>query len=161
MVFAALVGIGLASCGSGDSDPLRPVDRDASVLVRNRSQYVLLELRIHPDTNYLRMRNLLSGELAIEGTLLFHRDPGDWYVTVYREKYHGGPTLAFTMAEPMALRAGSGYQLDVFDESFRVAPDPYRREGYEPPHDGGHYYTGEAGMDAGSSVGLDADVADR
>ena len=114
----------LAFVACSDDMSTRPSDLPASVVVHNRSQYILHELRFHRSLPYLTARNVLEADLGIEGIYLFH-GRGDWYVTVYREKYKDGPILAFTMAEPMRLSAGMGYRLDVFDESFRMEPDQY------------------------------------
>ena len=143
MVAASLLVFGLAVCQAPrSSDPLATLD--ASVIVLNRSQYVIQELRFHQGLAYTTAPNVLPGPFDIEAAHLFH-GRGAWYVTVFREKYRGGPTLAFTMSTPMELADGRGYRLDVFDESFRL-----ESAGYIPEHgtfDGG---AGGADFDAGA-----------
>lgn len=114
--------LALAACGGVDPGP-PPRREPARMLVVNRSQYVLEELKIHPALSYAGAPNLLVAPLAIDGTFI-HDGSGSWYVTVVREKYQGGPLLAFTTGYPVDLLDDSGYRLEVLDTSFRLKNDP-------------------------------------
>jgi len=113
----ALLILAAAACGA-DAGP-RPGE-PASLVVHNRSQYALMELRLHPSPDYLKAENRLGGQpLAVEATHTVFGS-GGWYLTVFREKNRGGKLLAFTTATPVVLFDDKGYKLEVFDESFRL-----------------------------------------
>lgn len=118
VALAALSLAGAAACADGGVDP-PPVGPIPSVLIVNRSQYPIEELRIHPGPDYLASENLLPGGLALEEEVLFY-GLGEHWLTIIREKYQDGPMIAFTMARPIALSRGQGYKLSIFDEAFRI-----------------------------------------
>ncbi|MCK6545014.1 hypothetical protein L6R52_04045 [Myxococcota bacterium] len=120
---AALALVGLAAC-AGDSPGPPPTGPIPSVLIVNRSQYSIEELRIHRSADYLPSENLMPDGLEIDEEVLFY-GLGEHWVTVIREKYQDGPMIAFTMARPMALYRGKGYKLSVFDEAFRLEATAY------------------------------------
>ena len=118
---ALIIVLLLAACADGGGGPL---PGPASVLVHNRTQYTLQELRIHEAESYADATNTLTGEMEIDEQLVIHRD-GPYYVTVLREKNRGGEVLAFTTGRPLSVTRGRGYKLEVFDEMFRLLDHKY------------------------------------
>ena len=117
---AIVIGVHLvASCGER-RDP-GPVDvrQPASLVVENRSQFDLLELRIHESMEYVDAQDILQDALPIGGQYVFHGS-GSRYVTVFRERNRGGPIIAVSTISPLNLSPETGYGLLVFDDSFRV-----------------------------------------
>lgn len=108
---ALLLLLGAAAIGT---DPGAP-----SLTFENRSQYELVELRVHEGPSYRDAANVLGAPLPIGGTMELDAE-GPAYATFFREKYRHGPILAFTMPEPIEVRAGERYRVTMFDESFRV-----------------------------------------
>jgi hypothetical protein len=108
---------GLTACG-GDSDNNPPSDtQPLSVTVWNRSQFELLDVRVHDGTTYASAPNLLSEPLAIEAQRLVQVWPG-YHVTVIRRKIEVGDTIALTTSRGL----DQGGTLVVFDEAFRLMP---------------------------------------
>jgi hypothetical protein len=125
---SAVLGVlifGTVACGGGDPGPPQtgPVP---SILITNRSQYALNELRIHTASDYRAVANVLPAPLAVEDEVMFY-GVGEMWFTVMREKSERGELLAFTTAEPVELYRSNGYKLGIFDEAFRVEPDTYQR----------------------------------
>ncbi len=124
---ALLVGFWLicTQLACADGTPPRPdlgiFRGPASVVVINRSQFELQELRIHQGSNYLEHPNLLDAPLQINEELVFY-EVDSWYLTVIRERYKNGPVLAYSLADPIELITQKGYTLEIFDESFRLSP---------------------------------------
>jgi hypothetical protein len=118
--FLALLSVGAPSRQS-------VADVGGTMSIENRSQFRILELRIHAGTSYLDAPNLLSGPLEVGETISEPND-GPTYVTVIREWYSGGPPVALTTASP--VDAGGG-KLIVFDESFRLVLPPPPDSGSE------------------------------
>lgn len=110
--------------GCAGETPAPPPPENASVLIVNKSQYELQELRMHEAPDYKDAPNLLMRVMRVDDDLLFYGG-GAWYVTVIREKYRQGPMLAFTTGQPIRLDRGRGYTLTVFDESFRLTDTPW------------------------------------
>jgi len=106
-----------ASACSGDT---KPPPEDGSLLVINRSQYTLEELRFHEDLSYLKSNNVLTEFMAIGENHVFH-GAGWWNLTVFREKFNDGPLIAITTANPIEMLGRQGQELQVFDESFRLS----------------------------------------
>ncbi|MBK8011836.1 MAG: hypothetical protein IPK13_10835 [Deltaproteobacteria bacterium] len=97
----------------------------AFLAIENQSQYELIELRVHSGIRYLETENLLASPLR-PGDVRPLYGSGEFYVTVYRERYRLGPVYAFTTAYPIHLLDDTGYRLAVFDESFRLDEIPWR-----------------------------------
>jgi hypothetical protein len=110
--------------GCGDVGPPPPGPGPASLRVENQSQFILQELRIHTGASYADAPNLLDQGMPIGASMLRHGS-GSFFVTVFRERFLGGPVLALTTGTPIELFDGQGYQLLVFDESFRLNDAPY------------------------------------
>jgi hypothetical protein len=116
----ALISITAAlGCGGdlGEDFPSEtPVD--VTLTVWNRSQFELLELRVHDGTDYDLVSSLLSTPLAIEAqadvpfTSLQR-------VTVFRRKVGVGDVIALTTSIGLPIFE-EGYKLIVFDDSFRL-----------------------------------------
>ncbi len=119
--FPLLALLGLTACAEGGPPT---VTLAASVVIVNESQYTLEELRVHRTPDYRSADNVLTSGLGIDEDILFYGD-GEWYLTVLRERYHLGPILAFTTAQPIDLERERGYRLTVFDESFRLEDDTW------------------------------------
>src|SRR5687767_55386 len=113
-----------AACAEGRPPP--PPGPVPSVLLENKSQYELRELRIHTDASYLEETNMLTelGAIAIDEQLVYYGE-GSVYFTVFRERFAGGELWALTSAEPFSLTRGEGYRLSIFDLSFRLSEEPY------------------------------------
>jgi hypothetical protein len=92
---------------------------EPSLQFENQSQYTLLELRIHDGPSYAAAENILGQPLDIGATVSADAE-GPAYITFFREKFHRGPILAFTMPEPIVVREGQRYRITMFDQSFRV-----------------------------------------
>jgi hypothetical protein len=114
-----LVVLALAAvrCGGGPGpNPPGP----ASLTIQNDSQYVLAEVRAHEAPSYGDVANVLESPLEIGESILLHVS-GQWRVTVFRERFSGGPLVALTTASVLELSDSTGYELIVFDESFRLS----------------------------------------
>ena len=105
--------------GSSLFDRVAPPGKPAVMTVTNRSQFTLLELRMHGTASYATAPNLLAVPLTINATIS-HRGSGEYYVTTFRERFAGGPTVALTTETPISLADDHRYQLSVFDTSFRL-----------------------------------------
>ncbi|MBI2061354.1 MAG: hypothetical protein HYT87_16570 [Nitrospirae bacterium] len=117
----AIVALVIVSCVEFEPEekgrPLEP----PKLIIRNSSQFPLRELRLHPDLDYRKSRNVLNGDMGVDDQLTLNWDKTR-YVTVMREKVRNGKVLAFTTATPVgALKPGYLSELAVFDESFRLA----------------------------------------
>ena len=100
----------------------------SSVVIENQSQYVLDEVRVHADEDYTQAPNLAKeGGLQVGDTVVFHASQPR-YVTVFRVRNRGGPTIAITTDTPLPLEGGSGHRLLVFDDSFRVEESTFISE---------------------------------
>lgn len=128
-----LVVVLLAGAGACAADGPGPAPNEppfASVVIRNRSQFIVEELRIHRGSSYDFAEDLLEGVPGLEGKLpiegrAIHFTAGTTYVTFFREHYARGPIIAFTTSEPIHLEAGKGYELILFDELFRLEPSSF------------------------------------
>jgi hypothetical protein len=120
IIFALL----FTACGDGRPPP--PPGPVPSVLLENKSQYELVELRVHRDASYLEETNMIAelGAIAIDEQLLYYGE-GSTYFTVFRERFAGGEMWALTSAQPFNLERGKGYRLSVFDLSFRLNQETY------------------------------------
>jgi len=118
-----------------------PAIQNSSFRIVNQSQYQIRELRLHTTESYLDSPNLLSEPLEISEEYIFY-GIGEWYVTVFREKYRDGPLIAISTANPVDLMSGQGIRLLVFDESFRTSEDEWLNPG--SPRDGGTRQTPDA-----------------
>ena len=119
-LYALIFGLSLAlavACGAEGPNP--PPGKPAVMTVTNRSQFTLLELRMHGTASYATAPNLLAVPLTINATIS-HRGSGEYYVTTFRERFAGGPTVALTTETPISLADDHRYQLSVFDTSFRL-----------------------------------------
>lgn len=115
LILALSLAAALACGAEGPTPPGQP----AVLTVTNRSQFTLLELRMHATASYAEAQNLLAVPLTINATIS-HRGSGQYYVTTFRERYAGGPTVALTTETPITLVDDRRYQLSVFDTSFRL-----------------------------------------
>ncbi|MCC7384913.1 MAG: hypothetical protein IT384_23900 [Deltaproteobacteria bacterium] len=122
-ISVACIGLLLAAACGDSSSPI-PGERPASLRLINKSQFFLAELRLHDDLEYGTAANRMPEGMTIDQELLLHLQ-GAWYVTVFRERYRDGPTIALTTGEPIALAPERGYSLTIFDESFRLSDDRY------------------------------------
>jgi hypothetical protein len=104
------------ACGGDTPSP----PEEGSLLIINRSQYTLEELRIHEEVSYLKSNNVLTKSMAVGENYVFH-GAGWWNVTVFREKFNDGPLIAVTTANPIEMLGRQGQELQVFDESFRLS----------------------------------------
>ncbi len=120
--------VALAACGAeSERPPIARLDEGpASIVVKNRSQYVLNEVRFHRSESYSGADSILSEQLSIGGEVVV-RGTGWWYVTALREKNYGGPLRAYTTESPLGVAEGAGYTLMVYDEQFRLKQEPERR----------------------------------
>lgn len=116
MGLAALLALGVAACGEGQRPEPPPPDR---LLVENASQYVVLELRLHNVDSYVGAPSILREPLPIGGTVTATLAE-DVFVTVFREHYRLGPTIALTTAERLSPERALGRRLLVLDELFRL-----------------------------------------
>lgn len=123
-VGAGAVALICAGCGEdnlnfrpGDSGPLSP---PPSLTVSNESQFVILELKVHETSDYDASADELGGESLFERQKIVI-DPflTGSYVTVIRDQVENGPRLAVTTAAGIEIDR-SGYELLVFDDSFRL-----------------------------------------
>jgi hypothetical protein len=114
MGVAALLALSAPACGEGSSPA--PPDK---LLVENASQYVVLELRLHDAESYLGAPSVLRAPLPIGGTVTTTL-AGDVFVTVFREHYRLGPTIALTTAARLSPERAHGRRLLVLDELFRL-----------------------------------------
>jgi hypothetical protein len=94
-------------------------DSTGPLEVINESQYALVEVRVHSTPAYAEATSVIDFPLAV-GAAALTVHAGPVYVTVFREKYAGGPLLAFTTAKPVAVDEGYRYRVRVYDESFRI-----------------------------------------
>jgi hypothetical protein len=113
----------MVSCADGG---IEPTGRIASMLITNKSQYALVDLRMHVAESYATSANVLSEPMDLNDELLFY-GTGSVNFTFMREKYAMGPILAFTTAEPVAMTRNQAFDMILFDESFRVETGTYVR----------------------------------
>jgi hypothetical protein len=111
-ILAALLAV---SCGP---EPPPPDPLFGRLIILNRSQYVLDEVRVHVGGDYSKATNITDSLLIDESYT--HNTFGELHVTVFREKYQGGPRVALTTAVPVTVGDGQDVHLTVFDEVFRV-----------------------------------------
>jgi hypothetical protein len=116
MGVAALLALSIAACGDGQGPEPPPPDR---LLVENASQYVVLELRLHTSESYLGAPSVLRDPLPIGGVVTTTLAE-DVFVTVFREHYRLGPTIALTTAARLSPERAHGRRLLVLDELFRL-----------------------------------------
>jgi hypothetical protein len=114
LVFAG-VALLVGACGAAGVEP-PPPDR---LLVENASQYVVLELRLHASEGYVDAPSLLRAPLELGGTITTTLAE-DVFITVFREHYRLGPTIALTTAERLSPARAHGRRLLVLDELFRL-----------------------------------------
>ena len=123
----SLLAVMLLSCGGDIPRIPTIVILPASLVIENRSQYEIQELRLHQQLEYEDAENVLDEPFVVGEKHVFH-GLGSWNVTVFREKNRGGPVIAVSTLEPVALKPNEGYGLLVFDESFRVESRPWMAE---------------------------------
>ena len=111
---------GLSGCAADEPQAIGP----SSVIIDNQSQYVLDEVRHHVDRDYSAAPNITQDGLLEGGTVLFHAS-GERFVTVFRVRNRGGPTIALTTDIPLSLGGLTGHRLMVFDDSFRLEDEMY------------------------------------
>ena len=151
----AISFVSIMACAEATDEP---VIQNSSFRIVNQSQYQIRELRLHTNESYLDSRNVLVEPLEIDEEYIFY-GVGEWYVTVFREKYRDGPLIAISTANPIDLMSGQGIKLLVFDESFRTAEDEWLNPG--APWNNGTRQTPDASgtstptQDSGSA-GMDA-----
>jgi hypothetical protein len=114
-----------AGCASANTPPMP--GPPASMTIVNQSQFDLEELRISTSESYVGVKNVYPGVMKQNAELVFYGS-GSWYVTTLRVKYDGGPLLAFTTSESLDLQNDRGYELQIFDQSFRFKEDGQRLE---------------------------------
>jgi hypothetical protein len=119
-----LVLLTLLTACSGTENTHPPGAGPASLLIMNESQFDLLEVRKTLSAEYQGASNLADGPLPVNSSFVSHGS-GAWWVTVFRIRYQGGPVVALTTTEPLELTDGTGYELIVFDESFRLEWSDY------------------------------------
>jgi hypothetical protein len=96
-----------------------PHPASAGLELYNGSQFALLELRIHEDQSYDGAANILDVPLLVGETISVASE-GAAFITVFREKYERGPTLAFTTSRAIHVEKAGSYRVTIFDESFRI-----------------------------------------
>jgi len=123
ILFLALI---TGACGSGGKAETTAgaADTGAKVMpvitIENTSQFVLYEVRVHPDPDYLDSPNRLEQDMAVNGSLTVS-EVGEWYITFIRDKIiKDGGRIAFTTAYPLKFEYNTNYRVTIFDESFRV-----------------------------------------
>src|SRR5436305_1959565 len=107
----------LAACGSG-----APIGKGAipSLTIENQSNFILQELRIHHDPDFMSVKNVFpGGPMKINASFVFYVE-GDWYVTSIHPLVAGDKPIAYTTLAPISMGRGFGYELIVFDQSFRL-----------------------------------------
>jgi len=112
LLFSALLISACASAGN----VFEPIP---SLAIQNQSQFDLTELRIHTSPGFMSEKSVYPGVMKQNATLVFY-GTGSFYVTAIRQQYEGGPSVAFTTDTPIELDLGYGYDLSVFDQSFRL-----------------------------------------
>lgn len=112
---AVAIALVMPAC-AGEAAPPQAVE--VILGLWNRSQFELLEVRVHASPDALGAENLLAEPLAREATveLAF---TSTYYVTVVRKKVDVGDAIALTTAEPVIAET-DGFTLVVFDEAFRL-----------------------------------------
>ncbi len=143
--------IALVFIGCAEARPPPPPPPAASMLIENQSQFDLLELRIHRELDYAQTANLLSNAMAVDDAVVFY-GTGQLWVTVFRETFRGGPIVALTTSAPVELEAQRGYQLIVFDQSFRLSNRGWITPGSTEHPSFGNPYPGGGPRDGGPSV---------
>jgi hypothetical protein len=112
----------VAGC-AGDAEQPQP---NGVVRITNDSQFTFLQLRFHQTPDYLAADNVLQDGAGMEpGDEALFYGAAQWYVTYYRKKSELEDVLAFTMAVPLRITSGSGQNLTIFDQSFRIEPGAY------------------------------------
>ena len=106
----------VASCAEGDSPPPRD---PYPMTLWNRSQFDLLEIRLHPGLSYDDAENILDAELAPEAEISIADFRSTDRVTVIRRKVDVGERFALTTGAGITI-GSPGFTLVVFDESFRL-----------------------------------------
>lgn len=124
---SAILGFAMfaASC-AGDSPGPPDVGRIAAMVIKNQSQYAMVDLRMHAEASYAAAPNVLPEAMDVGDELLYYGS-GDRYFTFIREKYVMGPLLAFTTRDAVRMERNFGYEMVLFDESFRVETSTYVR----------------------------------
>ncbi len=116
LLMAGLLASAAAACNEGGTSggPL-----PSMLTVWNRSQFELLAVYVHRETDYLGTENLLAEPLPIDAVVdvaLY----GGQSVTVVRKKIEVGEEIALTTARGLDEVDGPGYTLMVFDDGFRL-----------------------------------------
>lgn len=103
---------------SGNADEVQ-VGSEVDLLIWNRSQFQLHEIRTHPDVDYTLAANHLMDPLEPEAEIQIQLLDGE-YVTAIRPRLEvSSEALALTTADRIWVGDGD-YTLIVFDESFRL-----------------------------------------
>lgn len=117
-----LVSMMLApACGDDKLAP-PPSPIPVQLTLWNRSQFEIIDARLHGDAAYASAPNLLAEPLPVEAQIVVTADTGT-YVTVIRRKVEVGDTIALTTARRLD-DIEDGSTLVVFDEAFRLMPPP-------------------------------------
>lgn len=116
-----------SSCG-GDDDVSPQVNLEpSSVIVENRTDFELTEIRFHTEPDYRAPAARRIERLLVSTATMTVHAVGSWFVTAYREKNTRGPLRAYSTEVPLEIDAGQGYRLEIFNESFRLTPEGPRR----------------------------------
>src|SRR5437762_13015002 len=89
IILTLLVPALFAACGSSGRPP-NPPGPIPSLAILNQSQFDLTELRIHANADFLKEKSVYPGVMKQNEMLVFY-GVGEYYVTVLRVKYEGGP----------------------------------------------------------------------
>jgi hypothetical protein len=115
-----VVLLALATACADEGLQKDPTGEPVTITLWNRSQFELIDVRVHEDETYAEAPNVLTAPLAAEAQLPLDAQVGD-FVTVIRRKIEVGDTIALTTARRLDdMRTGS--TLVVFDEAFRLLP---------------------------------------
>lgn len=88
------------------------------LIVRNRSEFEHLELRVHNTPNYMNVPNMFQNPLLDEAEIEVPFK-NNQYITVIRRRVEGGTRIAFTTGQGLNVST-NGYTLLVFQQSFRL-----------------------------------------
>jgi hypothetical protein len=106
---------------SSTEDYLASLRTGLTLTIWNRSEFELLEVRVHDTLDYQNAPNQLQNPpLPDEGQIEVPFESGQ-YVTVIRRRVSGGERIAFTTGQGLDVPTNS-YTLLVFQQSFRLLP---------------------------------------
>ncbi|MEE8410098.1 MAG: hypothetical protein V3T05_10855 [Myxococcota bacterium] len=141
---SASYGCGADELAGGKAAPPPSIE----LTVHNRSEFELLEIRIHSTPDYRSSDNLLLQPLAHDAQVTFVGIPNHQYLTVIRRRVEAGKRIAFTTAHRLEMKTNRQL-LYVFQESFRlVALDNVDPPEGGPIDGGGDNDSGDNGSDS-------------